>query len=84
MQLGAVDEELVRLWHSVRVDQLGEKGVEECLLSEGLPCQTSLETEEGQKDVRGAGPGGKRKRRGRVAKAQNVHLDGVLKEYELE
>jgi len=78
-----VDEEFVSLWHSIRVDQLGEQGVEECLRSMGLPVMQSAEPVEEQKEAVEAVPS-KKKRRGRTAKTQNVHLDGVLKEYELE
>lgn len=86
MSFGQVGEEFIAMWRSIGVESVGEKGVEDYLIKNGLPCVRTLSSA----GEMGAGQGGrvderkKYKKRGRAAKITNVHLDGVLREYEME
>jgi len=82
MQYGPVDEEFLRLWKSVSVEHLSEKAVEEYLSSKKIsyakgPMQAAP----------GASAMAQKQRRGRRTaqpKLHNVHLEGILEDYEMD
>ncbi|KAH7723051.1 Transcription initiation factor IIEbeta subunit [Aphelenchoides avenae] len=72
------DEDLVRLWRGAKVDHLDENKVEEYLQKHGITTFKEL----APKRSANAAPKRKAVKRKINAKVQNVHLDGVLENYD--
>jgi len=81
MRYEPVDEEFLRLWKSVSVEHLSERAVEEYLSSKKISYV------KGPMAAPGASTMTQKQRKGRrvgPAKIHNVHLEGILEDYDID
>jgi len=73
-----IDEEFKALWRTVNVDHLDEKKIEEYLQKHGIRTMKDLQP----KRLQGGPPKRKGAKRKANQKVQNLHLEGVLQDYQ--